>query len=244
MKFIEHYYGLCERTSPEFWAEPLNALSNLAFLIAGAAIYSYYRNHQDVRGKWIWDIHVLTILIFFIGIASFIFHTIPSRYTEIADIIFIVIFINIYFMSAVRRIAKCNVLQLVICLLAFWGTTHMLVSQFPNAMNDSISYLSSMMALITIAIYLNMKRRVSARMYLLASLIGVVSLFFRSIDNAVCDVFPVGMHFLWHILNSVLLYILMIQLIRNVNRKARMLRLKKERKARERYEKSVDIQLS
>ena len=33
----------------------------------------------------------------------------------------------------------------------------------------------------------------------------LVSLFFRSIDMAVCDSFPLGTHFLWHILNAVML---------------------------------------
>jgi threonine/homoserine/homoserine lactone efflux protein len=61
-------------------------------------------------------------------------------------------------------------------------------------------------------------------MFLIASLVGVVSLFMRSIDNAVCNVFPLGTHFMWHGFNSLLIYILMRQLIRNVNRRERMLR--------------------
>ena len=32
-----------------------------------------------------------------------------------------------------------------------------------------------------------------------------VSLIFRTIDEAVCGAFPLGTHFLWHILNAVLL---------------------------------------
>ena len=32
---LRHVDLYCERTGPEYWAEPLNALSNLAFIAAG-----------------------------------------------------------------------------------------------------------------------------------------------------------------------------------------------------------------
>ena len=32
-----------------------------------------------------------------------------------------------------------------------------------------------------------------------------MSLFFRTVDDAVCGAVPVGTHFLWHILNGVML---------------------------------------
>jgi hypothetical protein len=32
---------------------------------------------------------------------------------------------------------------------------------------------------------------------------------FRTIDNAVCDVVPIGTHFIWHCLNATLLYVLL-----------------------------------
>ncbi len=221
----QHYYGLCERTSDAFLSEPLNAISNLSFILVAIMIYRTYRDHQDLKGKWIWDLHILTILIFSIGLFSFIYHIYPTPYTETMDVIPIVAFINIFFFSIIVRIGHTNAFQTVVCFLAFVGSTHILVSQFPNAMNDSIGYLSSMVALVVIAIYLHMMRRPSSHQFLLASLIGVISLFFRAIDNAVCDTIPIGTHFLWHSLNALLLYILMKQVIRNVNRDARLRRM-------------------
>jgi hypothetical protein len=60
---------------------------------------------------------------------------------------------------------------------------------------------------------------------MLAAIVGVCSLFCRAIDREVCDLFPVGTHFLWHMLNATLLYILLKQLVRNVNRVARLKRM-------------------
>lgn len=227
---LVHFYGVCERANESFWAEPINAFTNLAFIYASIRIYHYYRDHTDLRGKWVWDIHILTALLFMIGCASLLFHTLPNRYTEIGDVIFIVAFIVIYFNSAVHRVTGCNWFETIICFMAFAGVSHIIVSQFPHAINDSIGYLSSMAALSVIAFYLNMKQRPSARHFLNASLVGVISLFFRGVDNAVCDMIPIGTHFMWHLLNALLCYLLMIQLIRNVNRRARLARQQKKKK--------------
>tara|TARA_B100001179_G_C18528236_1_gene375889 strand:- start:193 stop:918 length:726 start_codon:yes stop_codon:yes gene_type:complete len=224
---LVHSYGLCERVSPDWFAEPLNVISNLGFLIVACLIYREYKSHPDLRGQWIWDVRALTFLIFFIGISSITFHSFPSRLTEMMDVIPIVTFIILFFLSIIVRIGKTNWFQTLICFLAFLGTTHMLVTQFPNAMNDSIGYLSSMMALIMIAVHLHISRRPSSHQFLLAALVGVVSLFFRAVDNDVCEQWPFGTHFLWHTLNAVLLFILMKQVIRNVNREARIERMKR-----------------
>lgn len=37
MGWFEPVMAYCERTGPDFWAEPLNAASNVAFLAAAAA---------------------------------------------------------------------------------------------------------------------------------------------------------------------------------------------------------------
>ena len=221
---LVHAYGVCERHGPGMFAEPLNLLTNAGFIGVSIALFCHYRSHADLKGMRIYDIHVLTFLIFCIGISSATFHMFPTPATELVDIASIVLFINIFFLSTMVRIIKCNGVETAVCYMAFAGFTHILVTHFPNALNDSIAYLSTMTTLIIIAFYLNIKRRATARMFLVAALIGVVSLFFRSIDKAVCEQIPTGTHFIWHSCNATLIYILMRQLIRNVNRRARMLR--------------------
>ncbi|MCI5049979.1 MAG: ceramidase [Rickettsiales bacterium] len=222
---LQHVYGVCERTTPYWYGEPLNTLSNLLFMLVAVIIYKHYHKHPDLKDRKILDIHAMTFLIFAIGIFSSIFHMNPNPLTELMDIVPIVLFINIFFFSITVRIGKTNAFQTVVCYVAFLGFTHILISQFPNAMNDSISYLSSMTALVAIAIYLHMKRRPSSHQFLLGALVGIISLFFRAIDNAVCEQIPFGTHFMWHSMNALLLYILMKQVIRNVNREARLQRM-------------------
>lgn len=223
---LVHFYGVCERQSPDLiWAEPLNVLSSFGFFIGAFLIFRKCKSHPEIKFEKKLDIHILNLLMLAIGCASVVFHMAPSYYTELMDIMFIVMFINLYFLSFLVRIAKLKIYQIIVAYLAFTGSTHMLVHQFPNAMNDSIAYLSSVFAIIFMAIYLRIKRRAGANDFMLGAVVGMLSLFFRSIDNYVCDQIQFGTHFLWHSLNSFLIYLLMKQLVRSINRRARMLRM-------------------
>ncbi|TAF76540.1 MAG: hypothetical protein EAZ52_04140 [Alphaproteobacteria bacterium] len=222
---LTHNYGLCERESLAWFAEPLNVISSLLFFVVAIMVFRYMRRFQeDLHGYKIYDLHAMNALIFMIGIGSTLYHVHPTPTTELIDMIPIVSFIVVFFLSAMRRIVKCSMFETMICFLAFGGGTHILVDQFPQAMNDSIGYFSSMASLVAIAFYLNIKRRRTAQAFLVAALIGVISLFFRSVDTALCDMFPMGTHFLWHSCNALLIYILMVQMVRNVNRRARLMR--------------------
>jgi Ceramidase len=221
---LTHWYGVCERSGLGMLAEPLNVLSSIAFMAAAVAVYRHYHRHEDLEGKWIWDVHALTFICFFIGVNSVVFHMFPTPTTELADTLTIVLFIILYFWSVLFRIGRTSFYSALICFVAFVGFSHILVHQFPRAMNDSIGYLSSMIALIMIAVHLHLRARPSSSHFMLAALIGVISLFCRVIDREVCDEIFIGTHFLWHILNATLLYILLKQLVRNVNRVARLKR--------------------
>jgi hypothetical protein len=222
---LTHWYGVCERHASGWMAEPLNVLSSFAFMIVAVAIFRFYKRHEDLERRWIWDIHVLTFLCFIIGVNSIIFHAFPTPTTELMDTLAIVLFIVIYFWSVLFRIGRCNLFQAGVCFIAFVGFSHILVHQFPRALNDSIGYLSSMMALIAIAVHLYLKARPSSTHFMMAALIGVCSLFSRVIDRDICTTFSFGSHFVWHVLNATLLYILLRQLVRNVNREARLRRM-------------------
>ena len=79
---MSHWYGICERTSLSIYAEPLNVLSSFAFMFVAVAIFRQYRRHEDLHGKWIWDVRILTLITFIIGINSIVFHAFPSALTE------------------------------------------------------------------------------------------------------------------------------------------------------------------
>ena len=67
-------YSYCERGfDPAFWAEPFNAVSNGAFILAGlAAAVMLARSPRSDRALFEW---ILILLVLLIGTGSFMFHT-------------------------------------------------------------------------------------------------------------------------------------------------------------------------
>ena len=106
-------YYYCERTTDSFLSEPLNSITNLAFLIAAIFIYKKYRDQIYV--------YVFTFSILFIGIGSFLFHTIPSKITGLVDILFILLFILIYIYLISNCLLKFNKL---------YSASHAFISPF------------------------------------------------------------------------------------------------------------------
>ncbi|HEY9615965.1 MAG TPA: ceramidase domain-containing protein [Microcoleaceae cyanobacterium] len=73
----------CERVTPGLWAEPLNALSNVAFLMAAWAIWRLARQQPKIpTGIWI-----LMTLAISIGIGSALFHTFATQWANLLDVI-------------------------------------------------------------------------------------------------------------------------------------------------------------
>src|SRR3712207_1850463 len=89
----------CERIDAHFWAEPLNAITNVAFLLAAALAARLLLRERASD----WPAAILTALVGAIGIGSFLFHTIPSRWTAAVDVIPIQLFAFGYFFLAMRR---------------------------------------------------------------------------------------------------------------------------------------------
>lgn len=72
----------CERTGPGLWAEPANALTNLAFIVAGLWGVRQVRRYRT--GSFA---EVLAWWVVAIGIGSTLFHTFASKGTIWADIL-------------------------------------------------------------------------------------------------------------------------------------------------------------
>ena len=90
----------CERVDASFWAEPVNALTNLAFLVAAAAAYAAWRR-SEARDPFGLALIGVTVAI---GLGSFAFHTLATRGAALLDVIPIAIFVYGYLLFALRRL--------------------------------------------------------------------------------------------------------------------------------------------
>ena len=195
----------CERTDQSYWAEPVNAISNLAFIAAALALlWLWRRGRANDRSALL-----LIGIVFLVGIGSFLFHTHANRWSLLADVIPITLFIYVYFFIAMRRMMGLGGVGASVVLAAFFlfsfGVTALLP---PGFLAGSGSYLPALLALVVVAGLLHGFGHPSSRALYLAAGVFAVSLTFRTLDQAVCDVVPIGTHFLWHILNGVLLFVL------------------------------------
>ncbi|SDH25260.1 ceramidase domain-containing protein [Roseospirillum parvum] len=208
----------CERLDPGFWAEPVNALTNLAFLVAAGVALGRARRHDAADPVTL----ALIGLVALVGVGSFLFHTVATRWAGLADVIPIGLFILLYLVAALRRFVGLGWLGVGAAVIGGGAAIAGLMSLIPQPppgqpplLNGSLSYAPALLALLAVTATLAVKRHPAARALALAAGVFVASLTFRSIDAAVCPNLPLGTHFLWHILNGTLLFLLLNALIRH-----------------------------
>jgi hypothetical protein len=201
----------CERTEPGLWAEPVNVLSNLAFIVAGLLALRAYRQ-RPLSGRE-WDLWTLMAILFAIGLGSTIWHLFATRWALRADTLPIMAFINLYLLSCLFRVLRTGI---IVGLLIFAG--YHIVNQFvlrtipPGFLNGSVYYLPTWLFLAGITVTVAVRGQAIRRGYMLATGLFTLSLGFRSVDELLCGGLPLGTHFLWHLLNAVTLYILLVTL--------------------------------
>jgi len=213
MDWFKAIDGYCERTGPDFWSEPLNAASNAAFLIAAVAAA-----RGAVRPGSAPDVTVLALsaLVAVIGIGSFLFHTFANRWSLIADVVPIAIFILAYLFVAMRRYFGLSPLGAGAVTLAFFLGSRLFEAALPyKFLNGSGGYLPAWAALLAVGAVLQARGDPAGGRILAAALVFTASLAFRSLDHAVCEALPIGVHYMWHVLNALTLYILLQAALRS-----------------------------
>jgi len=203
MNWSEPVNFYCERASAAFWAEPVNALTNAGFLVAALAAFVEWRR---AGGR---DVPVLALIavMVLIGLGSFAFHTLATRGAVYLDVTPIAVFIYGYLALALRRFLALGWLPTIATLVGYIALSRLLAHLTPpGALNGSIDYLPALAALLIMlgVVPITVRRTVA-----LAAAVFVISLAFRTVDRAVCGTFPLGTHFIWHLLNAVVLLVLL-----------------------------------
>ncbi|MGW7535285.1 hypothetical protein [Amycolatopsis sp. NPDC054798] len=193
MNWTAYVDGYCERTAPGLWGEPLNDLANLAFLVAAGMVW--WRAGGQRTGR------ILAALTGLIFLASSVFHLVATRWGAVADSAAILIF-TLFYAAAFPRVffqAKAK--------WSWLGAPTFLAITGASAALGGGLYLPALAGLAAFAIALAVKRDSYWLHFTMATAIFALSLAFRSIDGVICGDFPAGTHFLWHLLNAVVLYL-------------------------------------
>lgn len=192
----------CERTSLGFWSEPINAISNAGFIFAGVLGLLKFR---QIKNIWLLTFSLLAILT---GIGSFLFHTHANRWSHLTDIIPIGIFMSTFVAFVARRLFTQNIFKTTLLSFLFILLSIVIEAYQPHhLLNGSLGYTHALLLLIILT--LKVPNDPLRKMFLHATFTFIMSLIFRTIDNSICHIFSVGTHYLWHLLNAKLIYIIL-----------------------------------
>jgi hypothetical protein len=169
---------------------------------------------HDVSRRRYWDVVLLLISLFVIGIGSGLWHSVATQWSVVADVIPIYVFINIYIFSLFIRVIGLDWFKTLLIWLVFTACNVGIQTNVPpDVLNGSLMYIPPLAMLLIATVWLRLQYKHSWKPLAAITLLFLISLTFRTIDNSICSVFPWGTHFLWHIFNSIVLYSLVKLLV-------------------------------
>lgn len=212
---LDKYIDLhCERLQDGWFEEPFNTLSNLTFFVVA---FLLYRNHKNLRLPFLAKFFIGIILV--IGTGSMIFHSSARFWGALSDSIPIAIFAVTYVFAFARHILRtwwiAGFLVVAAYITTYFGVRYMYLGDIRGKMPDGyVSMIPSVYFMAGLTLLLYALKNSSALAFLKITLIAGLAVFFRTIDLMICIDFPIGSHFLWHMLASVMVYMMVAELIR------------------------------
>ncbi|CAA9408305.1 MAG: hypothetical protein AVDCRST_MAG75-2578 [uncultured Propionibacteriaceae bacterium] len=191
-----------------FFAEPLNAISNISFLIAAWLAWLLARRTGTPSG----ELKMLIGLGAATGIGSILWHTMPNSLTFWLDIIPILLFIMAYIWLHTRRVLRLGAEVAVLSIAGFLLLTFVAIS-YAQVFHGAVVYTPGMIVVLVLGLFHAREQQIARFTLLLAAGVYLAALFFRTIDNEVCAAVPIGTHFLWHLLIGSVTYLAMRPLI-------------------------------
>lgn len=199
-EYIDIY---CERLAPGLWAEPLNALTNLSFFIAGFFALRLAQKQSALN----WRCGLLIALVFGMGIGSTLFHTFAVVWAMLSDVLPIlfyqIVFIAVYAQRVIGLPCRYSYALLGLFFITMYGSM-----QLPREwLNGTLEYAPALLFVTGLGLWHFKNAPREKWGLLLAAIVFVISMSLRSIDMQLCESWPLGTHFLWHICNGLVLYL-------------------------------------
>ncbi len=203
----------CERLGPGLWAEPLNAVTNLGYLVAAWVSWRLIQRSGQGSGA----LTFLVVVMALIGIGSGLFHTFATGWAQALDVAPILIFQLSFFWLYFRRVITWGHITSGFALVCLVAAVLILRKLFSAVLNGSLQYAPAFAVLLFLGVYHFRKQKRQRFALLAAAGLFMLALTFRTIDSAVCPYFPLGTHFAWHLLTASVLAVGMRGLVSNWN---------------------------
>ena len=201
----------CERTDASYWSEPVNAVSNVSFVVAAVVTWRIARAAGDRTAM------LLALAAGSIGVGSYLFHTHATRWAMQADIwpirAFVLLFVGfavVRFLDAPRWVGVAAAAGFA----AVTAATIAIARAVGLTFNGSIGYAPVPVAMVLMCGLVFRRDRRAAFGMLVAAAVFVVSLALRTVDRELCSSVPIGTHFGWHLLNGLVCGMMILVFIR------------------------------
>jgi hypothetical protein len=208
MAWSDPVTAYCERAGPGLTGEPLNALSNIGFVLAAVAML---RLQSQMRARGVTlpaDIRALPWLVLAVAACSLLFHTVATRWAGALDSLSILLFCAVGVCSFLRHATALGTTLAAAGGAAFALASFTVSRSFAaNTLNGSAAYLPNLLILAACTGYLGVQRAPATRRFALATVVFAIALALRTVDLAWCARVPAGTHFLWHLLTGLLVWI-------------------------------------
>ena len=144
-----------------------------------------------------------------VGLGSFLFHTVATRWAEWADVLPIMLFMLLYLWLVLTRFFGWPPgLKLAVLGAYFAVTAYLEAAVSATVLWGGALYVPTLLLMLVIGMVLYRRRLRGAGAFLAAMAVFLASFSARTLDARLCSAFPVGTHFIWHLLNATLLFIL------------------------------------
>jgi len=204
----------CERTEPGWFAEPLNTITGLAYLIAA---WQAWKQLERARWREQWDLHLLAVLIALVGLSSMLWHASGIGWLFWLDVAAVVGFAAAYWSVFLSRVPRFGVIGVsVVWLFTAVGLALFYLLLPAATAGTTLGYVPMLIILSAAMILAIRVDRRLARDLVLATAVFGLALVVRALDLALCDWAVVGTHWLWHLLTAGLLFVLVDGMLRHV----------------------------
>jgi len=198
MTYIDIY---CERIGPGLLGEPLNALTNAGFFLAAWFAWRAARS----RGLDSAQTRILLALAVAIGVGSTLWHTFATLWARVLDESPILLFQLLFMWMYLRQVIGTRRWVAAGCIIGYLAGA-LYCRQFPHLLNGSLVYAPAFVLTTSLGLYHWLQRKPEPWLLLGATATLALAVFLRTLDATVCDRFPFGTHFLWHVFVAVVVY--------------------------------------
>jgi hypothetical protein len=185
----------CERLGPGPIAEPLNAISNLAFIIAAILAARRMRELTNLS----LEVRLLPWSLGVVAVGSALYHTYRSPGTYILDVVPLTVFIAGSIYLVLRKVLGGPSKALGVGAAFVLIQLLLLIIVPRHLLNGSTPYLVAILFIPLIMAWIARRYGSLAWKIVPVAVLFTLAFVLRTVDGIVCPWLSVGTHFLWHI---------------------------------------------